>query len=428
MAKNKKGKELGKGLYQRKDGSYSARFVTRSGKRIERYFKTLAEAKNWLLKAKAEDTISTLDVPTTDKESKSPLVSFSAKTTVEEWFQFCMDTLWADLANNTRRNRRERYDKNIKNHIGNLSLKDVKPMHCTQILNDMEEKPYDCFGNHYAGSTIRQTYIVLGIMFKEAISNDLIAKHPLDDVKFKKTVKSVDDIHFLTVEEQKKFLAVAADSNNGRQYQLLLETGLRTGELIGLTFDDIDFENRTLSVNRSLEFRYKSGKWQAGPPKTKTSYRTIHLTQTAFEILSQLQEERPYRKEAPELDQILPYEDKRTDKIKYLNMRDLVFINFRTGMPAKNSSYDTHLYKLCDKAGIDHFCMHALRHTFATRCIEYGIRPKVLQQILGHASLKVTMDTYVHNTDDSMADAVNIFELGSKKNGIKNAKNGVKMA
>ena len=415
MAKNKKGKELGKGIYQRTDGTYSARFVTKSGKRIEKYFRTPAEAKNWLLKAKAEDTLGTLELPVPKGITETPETDFSSKTTVDQWFEFCEETLWADLAPNTRRSRRERYENNIKQVIGKLSLEQVKPLHCVKILNDMETKPYDRFGNHYAGSTIKQTYIVLGIMFRAAVNNGFIDKHPLDDIPFRKTVKKTGDIRFLSVEEQQKFLAVAENTYNGRQYRLLLETGLRTGELIGLTFDDIDFENRTLSVNRSLEYRHKDGVWRAGPPKTMASYRTIHLTQTAMDILTQLAKERPYRKEAPELDQILPYKDKRANNVRYLNMKDLVFVNFRTGMPNKNSSYDTHLFKLCEKAGIDHFCMHALRHTFATRCIEFGIRPKVLQQILGHSSLKTTMDTYVHNTDETMTDAVEIFERGCAK-------------
>ena len=102
--------------------------------------------------------------------------------------------------------------------------------------------------------------------------------------------------------------------------------------------------------------------------------------------------------------------DRRTGEKAVLIMRDLVFINWRTGEPAKNSSYDTHRYKLCDEAGIKRFCMHALRHTYATRAIERGIQPKVLQKLLGHASIKTTMDRYVHVTDDSMAKAVLQFE------------------
>ena len=91
-------------------------------------------------------------------------------------------------------------------------------------------------------------------------------------------------------------------------------------------------------------------------------------------------------------------------------MRDLVFINYRTGEPAKNSSYDTRLYKLCDEAKIKRFCMHALRHTYATRAIESGMQPKVLQKLLGHASIKTTMDRYVHVTDTSLTNAVKQFE------------------
>lgn len=134
------------------------------------------------------------------------------------------------------------------------------------------------------------------------------------------------------------------------------------------------------------------------------------MTDRAYEILREVQHSRAYRKESDQLDQELEYIDRHTGKKNTIFLRDLVFINYRTGMPAKNSSYDTHLYKLCDECGIKRFCMHALRHTYATRAIERGVQPKVLQKLLGHGSIKTTMDKYVHVTDDSMLRAVQQFQ------------------
>ena len=205
-------------------------------------------------------------------------------------------------------------------------------------------------------------------------------------------------------------MEAAKSSHNYRQYALILETGLRTGELIGLTWDVINWENRTLTVNKTMEFRNKQQCWRAGPPKTATSYRTIPLTDKAYHLLLELYKLRDTQKKSKELSQILTFTDRRSGLSSTLVMYDLVFINFRTGLPAKNSSYDTHLYKLCEKAGIEPFSMHTLRHTYATRAIESGMQPKVLQQLLGHASIQTTMDTYVHVTEDSLAQAVRQFE------------------
>ena len=375
MGKNLKGKECGKGIYQRKDGLFSARYYAKDGKRKEKYFETLPEAKNWLADARYEE--------------RHNLIVTSPDMTVDKWFTYWIENIVCDLAPNTIRNYKERYKWNIQPVIGAMCIADVKPMHCKAVLNRMETT--------YAGSTIRQAYITMGTMLKSAVMNDIIAKHPMNGVRYTKPVRAVDDIKYLTVEEQEKFLEAAERSHNYRQYALLLETGLRTAELIGLT----------------------------GPPKTQKSYRTIPLTDKAYSILKSCYDEKDQRKQSETLSQVLEYIDSRTGENKCLVMRDLVFVNWRTGEPAKNSSYDTHLYKLCDEAGIKRFCMHALRHTYATRAIERGVQPKVLQQLLGHASIKTTMDRYVHVTDESLVNAIRQFQQATPPVSKKGRKKGV---
>lgn len=385
MGKDLKGKELGKGLGQRKDKYYYAKY-SYHGKKGQQSFHTLVEAKNW-----RQEQLYLCRHPEL-RTATSP------DMTVDAWFNRWLKDVVGNRAPNTLRNYRERYEHNVQSFIGSMLLRDVKPMDCQIILNAME--------SDYAGSTIRQTYMTMGTFFKSAKDNGFIDRHPMDGVRYTKPVRAVDDIHFLTVDEQKRFLEAAKGSHNYAQYALILETGLRTGEMIGLTWDAIDWEKRTLTVNKTLEFRYKQDEWRAGPPKTESSYRTIPLTDTAYGILREIYDTREYRNESNGLSTVLTFMDRKTGQKRKLVMRDLVFINWRTGMPAKNSSYDTHLYKLCDEAGIKRFCMRALRHTYATRAIESGMQPKVLQKLLGHASSKTTMDRYVHVTDDSMQKAV----------------------
>ena len=122
-------------------------------------------------------------------------------------------------------------------------------------------------------------------MLEFAKENDVIRNNPC-----KKSVKS--DIgkpskkkEALTKEVQREFLKGAVGQSYENQYRFILQTGLRTGELVGLRWSDVDFENRTISINRSMEYRHSVGEWRVGEPKSKSGYRTIPLTEEALNIL-----------------------------------------------------------------------------------------------------------------------------------------------
>ena len=407
MGKDLKGRELGTGLAQRKDGRYTARFVSAiTRKRKQAYFDKLPEARKWLQDAQYEDkhrsVAASFEMVADDILNADAGLPTLNDMTVDEFFEFWMRHLIPDLRSNTRRNYRDRYVHNIQPVVGKLRVKEVRKFHCKQVLLDME-------ADEYSPSTIVQTYIAMGTLFKAARENGVIDKHPMDGLKCPTARKCMSDIKVLTLEEQTKFLETAKRSRYYDQYVFLRETGLRTGEMVGLTWDSVDLKKKTITIDKALEYRHSRGTWEAGPPKTTAGYREIPLTSKAYNILARLYDARNYRYEAPELDTQLEFKDKLTGEIRYLDMKDLVFVN-RKGMPTKNSSYDTHLYKLCDEAGIKRISMHVLRHSFATRAIEREVQPKTLQELLGHASLMVTMQTYVHVTEDTKNQAIKQFE------------------
>jgi len=360
MGKDLKGKEIGDGIYQQPNGTYCARFVDKFGRRKSKRSKKLQEVRQWIADATYIDEHSDLDQAT--------------DMIVDAWFDYWISIKKQTVRPNTVRNYSERYERNIKDVIGKKLLTEVKPIHCQTIFSKMAEEGYKT-------TTIYQTRIALYNMLEFARENDVLITNPC-----KKSVKS--DMgkpsakkEALTIDVQKKFLEAVVGYSYENQYRFVLQTGLRTGELIGLKWSDIDFENRTMKIERSMEYRYKVGEWRIGPPKSKSGYRTIPLTDEAIRIL---ENQRAKNKKL----KLIPIE-----------RNDTVFL-CRNGTPVKNSTYDTGLFKYCDRVGIPHFSMHVLRHTFATRCIEGGMKPKTLQKILGHSNIGITMNLYVHITED----------------------------
>ena len=130
MGKNLKGKECGKGIYQRKDGLYHARFVVKAGKRHEKYFQTIPEARNWIEQAKYADKHEDMFCP--------------SDTTVDAWFSFWIENIVGDLALNTLRNYRERYKQNIQPIIGKMLLSDAVSYTHLDVYKRQDPAPPPC--------------------------------------------------------------------------------------------------------------------------------------------------------------------------------------------------------------------------------------------------------------------------------------------
>ncbi len=158
MGKDLKGKSLGVGICQRKDGLYYGRFVSkRTGKSVEKYFKKLQDCRQWYADAKFNDEHGGINA--------------SGDMTVTAWFDYWIENIKGDsIRPNTIGNYKERFKQNIKDCIGNMLLSEIKPMHCQNVLNRMKDD--------YKTSTIYQTRIALFCMFSDAVQNDVICKNP----------------------------------------------------------------------------------------------------------------------------------------------------------------------------------------------------------------------------------------------------------
>lgn len=368
MGKDLKGKELGANISQEKSGMYSARFVDKFGKRQHRRFSKLQECRQWIAEARYADDHS-------DFENSSNLL-------VDSWYEFWIEIKKKTVRPNTVRNYSERYEKNIKPVIGKKRVCDVRTLDCQRIMNRMGDEGYKC-------STIYQTRIALFNMLEFARENEVILVNPCKKSVKHDVGKTPTKKEALSITDQRVFLEAIKGRNYENQFRFALQTGLRTGELVGLQWKDVDFESRTLTIQRSMEFRYKVGEWRIGPPKSKSGYRKVPLTEEAIRILKCQRE--------------------FNNKLKIIPMewKNQVFL-CRKGTPVKNSTYDTALFKVCENNNLPKFSMHILRHTFATRCIEAGMKPKTLQMILGHSNIGITMNLYVHTSEDEKLKEINM--------------------
>lgn len=221
----------------------------------------------------------------------------------------------------------------------------------------------------------------------------------------------------LTIEETDIFLEVAQGYRYFNTFSLALETGMRIGELLGLKWSDVDFENRTIYVNRTLvyvtckdEQNPKYGKKinEFHEPKTEKGKRKIPMTLKAYQILKR--------------QKLWKAGIEAKGKKASEEFKDLVFVTTRNA-PVSQNDTDLVMKIISDRIAEEHenfkpLTLHTLRHTFATRCIERGMNPKTVQVILGHSSVNITMNLYCHVTEDTLISEMSKFEAEESEEGF----------
>lgn len=387
-------KKLPKGIKQKKDGRYEAKFQYlgeiyyvsgRDLKKVKKEFSDLRYEVEHGLKDKGDDMSLNSWNKTWLEDYKSNVIKDSTKIRYQDFYR--------------------RY---IKKKLGSRKLSEIKPMILQKFFNEMAKEDYST-------KTIKDTYNIIYNMFKIALQNELVLRNPCEGVTLPKT--KAKEKRVLTVEEQKEVLKYSKGFLCEQLIRVALGTGMRAGELLGLKWKDIDFENREINIDKTLVYikDYENNhyyfKYQT--PKTKAGTRVIPMQ---HDVYNALMEQRANIRE-------LKAHTKNWQTLQ--GFENMVFVNV-SGRPRQVIDFRNDLLRLerrinkdrKEKAKanntpvelIQHFYPHSLRHTFATRCFEAGIEAKTVQNYLGHSSIAITMDLYTHVTEDKAKEEMNKLE------------------
>lgn len=235
---------------------------------------------------------------------------------------------------------------------------------------------------------------ILVDLLNKALDSDLIVKNVVKQINTVITKEEKKEKRVLTIEETKTFLSTAEGLFYYNLFELALETGMRIGELCALQWSDVDLKGKSINVKHTLCYFSKDGKYtfEMHDTKTNNGRRVIPLTTRAIFAL---------KRQLVQKQEII-----LSGKVAMEGYENLVFVtknNQPTQLFLVKESLGVIIKKIQkENANFKHFTPHTLRHTFATRAIENRVQPKTLQRILGHGTLKMTMDLYCHVTEDTL--------------------------
>jgi len=317
-------------------------------------------------------------------------IVMESNITVSDYFDYWYkEYVLINCKYNTQQAYRIVIDKHIKPALGVYKLKSISPSKLQEFFNLK-------YRNGYTKSSLSNFYGVLSGAFKMAVfPYKLIKESPVSYVKLPKyntLPKKQDDLKIITVSKFKQIIdRFPAGSSFYIPLQIGFNTGMRAAEVCGLTWDCVDLDMRTITVEKILI--YKDKEWIFGTPKTASSNRTIYIGPTLYNILhkhklKQKENRLKYGRHYTISNFVCTKENGQLvtmDSLKYLSR----IINYELGI---------------------RYNFHSLRHSHATMLLEAGANIKDIQNRLGHSNLSTTMDTYSHVTQKMKKDSVDIFE------------------
>jgi integrase len=361
-------------IYQRPDGTWCTQitvYVDGKRKRPTLYGKTRKEVADKLNKALS------------DREGG---LSFDAgNLKLGEY----LDRWLTDSVRDTVRQRTyERYEQMVRVHIkptlGRVKLKALNAAHVRGLYREKLD-------TGLAARTVRYVDTTLNKALKDALTDGLIPRNVANAVRPPKLTKK--EIKPLSPEQARVFLEAARGGRFEALYVMAITAGLREGELLGLKWEDVDQKARTLSVRRTLS-EARNGRFFE-PPKNGKG-RSIRLTARVIEALKQHKASQ---------------NEERLRLGTLWQEDDLVFPSL-TGTPMSAKNLTARTFKpLLEQVGLPRTVrFHDLRHTCATLLLGKGVHPKIVQELLGHATIAITLDTYSHVLPNMQGEAVSAMD------------------
>lgn len=397
--KDERGRALRKGEVQRaSDKRYMYTYTDPLGRRKFIYaqdLSTLREKEKQLMK----DQLDGLDL------------YVAGKATVNDTFDRYMSTKY-DLRETTRSNYIYMYDRFVRDTFGRKKISEIKYSDVLQFYYHLLNQEGLSLG------TLDSVHTLLHPTFQLAVRDEIIRANPSDGVikeVSKATSKTRGIRHALTIEQQRAFMNYIANHpvyfHWWPLFTVLLGTGCRIGEALGLRWEDLDFENRIISINHSIVYypvgKSRSSVLRISQPKTEAGVRTIPMLDAVYDAFQMEYDEQ----------EGLGFSQAEVD-----GMNGFVFIN-RFGAVLNPQSVNRAIKRIAASYNAEEvvvakkerrapiilpkFSCHHLRHTFCTRLCENETNLKVIQAIMGHCNIETTMDIYAEATDQKKQESFN---------------------